>query len=263
MGEIKRYDRIEPDSHDLLEQALRAVDVVRLDGEPCLVVLPQRVALDVSPVFECWLPWGSADLTYRARVEVGGARVQWRHRNRAAGESAWTWKHGGWCDERLLHYLWEGLAEQVAFDDRLVWTCIEWQQAHGSSVVVEARDRLGFAQASLAIRPMREPTRWAPSLKVSTDNMTRPAEAVGSLEEGMRLFAPIIAAQHRFGVLDPRSSDRSANANRRQRALAIWEGSHVLYHAPTSGAPLVEVWADDFEALLLEWWRDNVRDRAL
>jgi hypothetical protein len=263
MGEIKRYDRIEPhEAVDGLEAAMQAVDVVhhpRWSGGPKLVVLPHAAALDVGSAWGRWCPWGRADLSYRARVEPGGARVEWRNRNRTVARTAWIWEAGGWCDERLMHYGWAGLAEQVAHTDALIWTCVNWREACGDKVRVEARDRLGWADAVLEIWPLREPTRWEPRLRVGMAHHD-PSESVASLEDGMRLFAPLLAAPQ-FGALRPTEAEVSEYSNRPQRALQIWEGSHLLYHSPTHGAPLEEIWADDFERMLLEWWRgDGARE---
>jgi len=267
MGEIKRYNKIDkyaaPQALAELERAMGEVDVVRMvrkdHGRPTLVIMPQRVALDVAPTWSEWCQWGDGGLTYQARAEEAAARVTWRHNGRPVGESAWIWDAGGRGDGRLMHYGWAGLAEQVVFDDRLVWTCANWMEACGSSVRVEARDRLGFACASLDVWPQREVTRWGVQLQIGFDHIKAPHYA-DDLDGAMEMCAPLLASSRSCTNMRE-SSGREPHVNRAQRALRIWEGSHVLYHSPTHGAPFEEIWADDFEQMLLDWWRgDDARE---
>lgn len=265
MSQITRYDRIEAcvgvddPGRWTIKHIMRKVDVVWADGGPQLVG-----ASGGDPGVR--YAWGSQGLTYEWRHESASSCLRWYLDGALVAQTVWTWPQSGWCDARLGHYRWPSLAEQVVFEDALVWTCIEWKEAIGRPLLVEARDRLGFVCASLEIRPFVEQT-WGATCQVWTRTVSLPQRAA-TLEAGRKMFVEVIC-EPEFGALRPletrtRSSLTSPRSlNRPQRALAIWEGPHVLYHSPTYNVPMERVGFSEFEQMVLEWWRgDGARDHC-
>jgi hypothetical protein len=272
MRGVKRFDRVEAHITDervrawLLKQ-MSVVEMVRSSsGTNGLVGLEKlngwtfaRIVGDDLPVMREY-----TTLSCEWHEEPAGAFVRWYICGDVlVAKTAWLWHQSGWCDRRLVGphtYGWPGLVDQVAFEEGVVWTCVNWKDAYDRPLLVEATDRMGFVSASMSMMAFNG-VAWERRFTTGLTTYTMPP-ARGSLEGARVDFAPAIR-QH-----CPEVTQRLAQSfeyphvsppclNRAQRAITIWEKPHVLYHSPTYDVPLERIGFDEFASLALGWWRDG------